>query len=232
MSVDTSTKDDDFAAEYALRLLSGDDLRQAQRRLAEEPAFVRLVAQWEARFATIADEVAPEAPRPQLKRTLEARLFPTPAAQHPFWQKLWAWQTATALSLLLAAFAFFGDLNPQPTSGDTLYTAEIVSKEGDFRAVAVVDKSAKQVFITRTAGAAPAGRILQVWTHGPDEPAYSVGLWPEGDTVSLPMSKRMLAINGVLTLGISEEPPGGSPTGSPSGRVFGTVDIQGVKTSL
>ena len=231
MSIDTSTQDDDLAAEYALRLLSGDDLRQAQRRLAEEPAFVRLVAQWEARFATIADEVTPETPRPQLKRSLEARLFPTPV-KHPFWQKLWAWQAATALSLLLAAFAFFGDLNPKPTSGDTLYTAEIISKEGDFRAVAVVDKSAKQVFITRTAGAAPTGRILQVWTHGPDEPAYSVGLWPEGDTVNLPMSDRMLAINGVLTLGISEEPPGGSPTGSPSGRVFGTVDIQVVKTSL
>ena len=122
MSVDTSPQDDDLAAEYALRLLSDDDLRQAQRRLAEEPAFARLVAQWEARFATIADEVAPEAPRPQLKRSLESRLFPTPV-KHPFWQKLWAWQAATALSVLLAAFAFFGDLNPQPTNGCLLYTS-------------------------------------------------------------------------------------------------------------
>jgi anti-sigma-K factor RskA len=42
------------------------------------------------------------------------------------------------------------------------------------------------------------------------------------------MPPTIAEVRGVLTLGVSEEPPGGSPTGSPSGRVFGTVDIPGV----
>jgi anti-sigma-K factor RskA len=46
--------------------------------------------------------------------------------------------------------------------------------------------------------------------------------------VALALPPEIAAVRGTLTLGISEEPPGGSPTGRPSGRVFGTVDIPGV----
>lgn len=105
-----------------------------------------------------------------------------------------------------------------------LYTAEIVAKAGDFRVVSVVDKLADVVVLTRTQGRAPAGRILEVWAHGPNAPAESVGLWPEGDVVPLPA--RIAAVEGVLTIDICEEPPAGSPTGSPSGRVFGTLALR------
>ena len=133
-------------------------------------------------------------------------------------------------ALLLAAFLLVSDLRETPTG--PLYTAEIVSVEGDFRVVAVVDKTRNEIIMTRTLGAAPEGRILQVWSHGPGEPAESVGLWPEGETIRLPMPPNIAAVTGVLTLGVSEEPPGGSVTGSPSGRVFGTVDIPGVVSDI
>ena len=62
--------------------------------------------------------------------------------------------------------------------------------------MAVVDKSTDEIFLTRTRGAAPEGRILQVWAHGPGEPAMSVGLWPEGDTIRLPMPETIAAVEG------------------------------------
>ena len=133
---------------------------------------------------------------------------------------------------MVVAALLFGAFGGPGDPRGPLYTAEIVAEAGDFRAVAVVDKSTNEVILTRTRGQAPPGRILQVWAHGEGAPAISVGLWPEGTSTRLPMPPTIAAVEGVLTLGVSEEPPGGSPTASPSGRVFGTVDIPGVSADF
>jgi anti-sigma-K factor RskA len=220
-----------LAAEYALGLLDGEDLVEARERIASEPAFAALVAEWEVRLATLADDLEPVAPAAVTKAEIVARLFPEPARQ-PMWRRVWLWQGLSLASLVallaLVALGFFGTSQRGP-----LYTAEIASEAGDFRAILVVDKLRNEVVVTRTEGAAPPGRVLQIWAHGPGEPAMSVGLWPEGQTgARLPLPQIIAEVEGTLTLGISEEPPGGSPTGSPSGRVFGTVDIPGVTASF
>lgn len=232
MTSEQSSEDKDLiAAEFALGLLTGDDLVEAQRLAATDADFAKSVVEWEIRLAAMTDELAWEQPNPALKKAIFADLFPD-AKRSPFWQRLWVWQATVAFSLLALVGVLAFDFNkPVETSGP-LYTAQIVSESGDFRVVAVVDKSTNQVFLTRTAGAAPEGRILQVWAHGEGEPAISVGLWSAGDTISLPMPQTIAAVQGVLTLGVSEEPPGGSTTGSPSGRVFGTVDIPSVSATF
>lgn len=222
---ETFEHDDDLiAAEYALGLLTGEELADAKRRLSRDADFVRSVAAWEARLAAMTEDLAPVAPSANVKSALLERVAPE-GAKESFWKKLWIWQVASLASLILLAVVMVADLGgPRPAIGP-LYTAEIISEAGDFRVVAVVDKLTNEVTLARTAGAAPEGRILQVWAHGPGEPAESVGLWPVGDTIRLTMPANIAAVNDVLTIGVSEEPPGGSPTGSPSGRVFGTVDI-------
>lgn len=227
MTTLTFEDDDALAAEYALRLLEGDELSKVQRRLMDDRAFAKLVVDWEIRLSAIADELSPVPPKASTKSALERRLFGTNAPK-PFWQNLWLWQGIAALSILALVMVNLTDIGPKKGPVGPLYTAEIVSDAGDFRVVAVVDKSRNEVIMTRTAGAASEGRILQVWAHGPDAPAISVGLWPEGESVRLPMPPVIAAVTDVLTLGVSEEPPGGSTTGSPSGRVFGTVDIAGI----
>ena len=222
---DTFENDDDMvAAEYVLGLLTGDDLAEAKRRLAEDAGFIQLVTDWEMRLATLTDEVEPVAPPASVKLAVMKRVTPE-APKQSVWQKLWIWQAVSVASVLLLAVVMFADLPDQQGQVGPLYTAEIVSDAGDFRVVAVVDKTTNEVTLTRTAGAAPAGRILQVWAHGPGEPAESVGLWPNGDTIRLAMPANIASVDDILTIGVSEEPPGGSPTGLPSGRVFGTVDI-------
>ena len=160
------------------------------------------------------------------------RLFPE-TAPVPVWRRLGLWQALTggAVAALFVLAVMVWQPGPQDRTGP-LYTAEIVSDAGDFRVVAVVDKTRNEVILTRTAGAAPDGRILQVWAHGPDKPAQSVGLWPEGENVRLSLPPDIAAVQGTLTLGVSEEPPGGSLRGSPSGRVFGTVDIPNVSETM
>ncbi len=223
--------DEMLAAEYAIGLLEGDELDAARRRASSDPAFASRVVGWEARLSQMAD-LAPIAPPSTAKTAVMAQLFPD-AARVPVWRRLGLWQALTGgalAALLLVMLVWWQPI--APTGGGPLYTAEIVSDAGDFRVVAVVDKTRNEVFLTRTAGAAPEGRILQVWAHGPDEPAQSVGLWPEGENVRLILPPEIAAVRGTLTLGVSEEPPGGSLTGSPSGRVFGTVDIPNVTEAI
>ena len=221
---------DAFAAEYALGLLEGDALEQARELLRRDAEFVRDVTAWEMQLTHLTDDIAPVPPSPALKAAVLAQVAPA-KGRLPLLQRLWVWQAAGVAALALLAIVVLTPADTIPTDTGPLYTAEITSLEGDFRVVAVVDKTTNEVFLTRTAGAAPEGRILQVWAHGPGEPAESVGLWPEGDTVRLVLPPNIAAVQGVLTLGVSEEPPGGSVTGSPSGRVFGTVDIPGVTGS-
>ena len=232
MTTDQTPDDMDvMAAEYAMGLLTGDELVEAKRLAATDRRFAQAVTDWEMRLATMTDELAPVPPGPAVKQALFAEVFPASERQ-PWWRKLWVWQAVSALSVVLLVFLLTSGLGSQPPVSGQLYTAEIVSDAGDFRVVAVVDKSTNEVFLTRTAGAAPEGRVLQIWAHGEGEPATSVGLWPEGDTIRIAMPQDIAAVEGILTLGVSEEPVGGSPTGSPSGRVFGTVDIPGVSGSI
>lgn len=223
--------DDVMAAEYAVGLLEGAERDEARRRAKTDPAFARRVIEWEARLSQMAD-LDPVAPRPAAKTAVMNSIFPENAPVS-VWRRLGFWQglTGGAVAALVALAFMLWQPDLRQRTG-ALYTAEIASEEGDFRVVAVVDKTRNEVILTRTAGAAPQGRILQVWAHGPGEPAQSVGLWPEGENVRLTLPPEIAAVQGTLTLGVSEEPPGGSLTGSPSGRVFGTVDIPNVSDAL
>lgn len=223
--------DDMLAAEYAIGLLAGEDLDAARQRAASDLEFAKRIVEWEARLSHMAD-LDPVAPPVAARAAIMQRLFPD-TAPVPIRRRLGLWQALTggAVTALLVVAVMMWQPGPQDLTGP-LYTAEITSNAGDFRVVAVVDKTRNEVFLTRTAGAAPEGRILQVWAHGPDEPAQSVGLWPEGENVRLSLPPEIAAVQGTLTLGVSEEPPGGSVTGSPSGRVFGTVDIPNVSDAI
>lgn len=224
-------EDDLLAAEYALRLLVDNDLKNAQARSSTDRAFAQSVTDWEIRLASLTDELVPEKPSPNVKKALMRQLFPREVRPR-LWENIWIWQTLTALSLALLIVTLTTDFPRETSQVGPVYSAEIVTESGDFRVVAVIDKATNEIFLTKTAGDAPQGRILQVWAHGPDAPAISVGLWPDGDTVRLALPPVIAAVEGVLTIGVSEEPAGGSTTGSPSGRVFGTIDIPGVSEAL
>ena len=221
-----------LAAEFALGLLEDDELADAQARLRTDSDFAAEVADWEISFAQVADGLEPIVPSASIKKALMGRLFDG-ASERGFSFTRWLWPVTTLAALLVAAMLLVTDITGPDQNSGPFYTAEIASAEGDFRVVAVVDKSTNEVILTKTLGGAPEGRQLQVWAHGPGEPAESVGLWaPGATTIRLPLPPRIAAVTGVLTLGMSEEPPGGSTTGGPSGRVFGTVDIPGVVSDI
>lgn len=93
---------------------------------------------------------------------------------------------------------------------------------------AVFDRAAGTVTLA-SALRIPAGRIAQLWTIGGDGTPRSLGLLPGGATPRLtvqPDARGRLA--GGVTLAISIEPAGGSPTGLPTGPVIATGPLSPV----
>ena len=62
MTDDRNNPDQSLAAEFALGVLAGDDLRRAQELVRTDPAFRLEVARWAGRLAPMLDEIEPVVP--------------------------------------------------------------------------------------------------------------------------------------------------------------------------
>jgi anti-sigma-K factor RskA len=147
-----------------------------------------------------------------------------PAYGWAAWQRLAWWRglagLATIASLTLAVLLANPPAPPAPvvvvlqaTGADAGVTGNVVASfSGDGRAVSAVPL---------TPVAVPPDRVLQLWWATVDGPPRSLGLIkPDGATV-LPRDLLPGGIEGSQLdhLGVSIEPPGGSPTGRPTGPV-------------
>jgi anti-sigma-K factor RskA len=74
---------------------------------------------------------------------------------------------------------------------------------------------------------APAGNSYELWMlQGPGLPPVSLGLIPGTGTAVLPLSAAQLGVLAqTMTLAVSLEPAGGSPTGLPTGPVIFTAPL-------
>ncbi len=114
------------AAEYVLGLLDAQQRRRAELRSLTEPAFARLVADWERRLAALAAEVAPVPVPASAWLRLRVRLgladaatLAEPPARPPrrgAWHNAGLWRAATALAASLALVALFWGRPPPPAA--------------------------------------------------------------------------------------------------------------------
>lgn len=214
-----SPEDDDaLAAEHALRLLEPDAERAARARALSDPAFAVRVRDWIARLAPMADGVYPVTPSTAVRRRLMTRLFGAP--ERGGWLAgLRLWQGATALAL--AAVAVLGWQVATTGRVATLYAAELASADASLRILAVYDATAGIVRLTRTDGAAAEGRDLEIWGIAEGGAPVSIGILPDDSRTALyPVPAALAGVPAGLTLAISDEPDGGSPTGQPTGAVL------------
>lgn len=217
-----SSADRALAAEYVLRLLGPAARADFETRLAYSRALRDEVTAWEEQFSAMAEtEVQAIAPRPTAKAALMRGLFndATPVRSR-WWQRTALWQGTTVAALVVAVA-----LGVAPTRGPDapapLLVGEIAGADDALRLLVLYDGADGSLRLTRTDGVAPAGRVLELWAlTAADAPAVSLGLLEDSaeGVVTLPPALR--AIAGQLTLAISDEPPGGSPTGQPTGSVL------------
>lgn len=232
-----------FAAEYVLGVLSADERREVEERLLYEPALARNIVDWEERLGALADEVKPVAPptaawsrievaldgpAPQAARPAAARA-PAPAlvsasARESLWQSVVFWRTfslgSAALAVLSIAALTYVQILPPPR-GPMMATLGGATGLPNF--VAAIGTGGTEVFVVPASMLTADQRAVELWLIPAGDRPHSLGLIEPGQPVRLMVPGDIAArMTDDAMLAVSLEPPGGSPTGQPTGPVVAT----------
>lgn len=213
--------DELLAAEYALGVLEGPDRAAAERLLQRDAKFATMVAAWEERLAPWAGEIADVTPPTQVWESIVAAL-PAPAKRNTgLWQSLAFWRGLALASAFAAAclggFIYFGALNREPP------LVAAIEGGGHRHFVATVDAKRGTIAVVPAAFSADATRVPELWLIPADGKPRPLGLLRADRTVVIAIPTELAeqtVSNSVLA--VSLEPPGGSPTGAPTGPVIAT----------
>jgi len=222
------TPDDALAADYALGALDRTARRDVELRMARDPAYAAIVDGWQALLVPLADAVAPVVPPAQIWNRISATIAPVAAVApaRSFWSSLPLWRALTAGATAVAAVAVSllvarPDPVPPPAPG-ALLTAAMAATDKSAAVLlnATFDPARGAVILTPAAADASAGKQPELWvivgTHAPRSLGVIDMRAPQAHAI--PADLRPLLGQGV-TLAISLEPAGGSPTGLPTGPV-------------
>lgn len=216
---------DRLAAGYVAGTLRGPARRRFEALLPAHPALRTAVRAWQDRLMPLTATLAPLPPPPQVWQRIQARIGGTPApVQAAWWARLAFWRGFAALASVAALSLAVLLANPGPTlppivvvmnatapaggEGGVIPASFVASISGDGRAV--VTKPLVNV-------ALQPDRVLELWAAAGKNPPRSLGLISaSGATVV----RRASLPQGTDHLAVSLEPPGGSPTGAPTGPVL------------
>jgi anti-sigma-K factor RskA len=209
-----------IAAELALGVLSGPERAAAVERAAREPAFARMVAAWEERLAPWAGEIDEVTPPPQVWDAIAGAL-PAQPQRTSLWQSLWFWRgltfaTGALAAAGLAAVIYLGTL----TAPAPLVAA--IDGGGRYHFVATVDVRRATIAVVPAAFTNDPTRVPELWLIPADGRPRPLGLLRSDQTVTITIPAALLPFaTRDAVLAVSLEPPGGSPTGQPTGPVIG-----------
>ena len=209
------------AAEYALGVLAGAERDAAAQRVARDRAFAARVAAWEERFAPWAAEIPEVAPPPQVWERIAAQLSGAQPQRPRFWQSLVFWRGFGIVSAL-AAVCLAVLLYLSAASQQAVLVASI---EGDGQRifVAVIDVKRAAIAVVPAAYRPDPTRVPELWLIPPGGKPLPLGVLPSdrATQIAIPATVADQARRDA-GLAVSLEPPGGSPTGQPTGPVIGS----------
>jgi anti-sigma-K factor RskA len=227
--------DDDrqgLAAEWVLGTLDARERAAAETRRAADPAFDAMIRDHERRLAPLLASVAEVTPPADLEDRLFARLAAEQPAATPaegddgvvvaLRRRLRLWQGA-AVGLAMATAALLVMVVPQRgVTPNGSFVAVLQSSGVEPAFVATIDLGAGTVKVRRVGAEARSDRAYELWAVGGGRPA-PVSLGVVDASARIPVARLGAADRAHLdatAFAISLEPPGGSPTGSPTGPVL------------
>jgi anti-sigma-K factor RskA len=227
---------EELAIDYVLGMAEAEDHERALRLIQTDASFRAEVAELREKLGEL-DRTAPERP-PQgldwagLERAIDA---PSPAVAASraaaeassgglfasLWRNLGFWRPA-AIAAGVASVLLAGGLTRELAKPpqQPVYVAVLQTGEGRAQAVvnAYADGTVTLVPIDQIG--VPQGRILEVWTlQSREQGPVSIGRMDRARTLKLDLKQLKRPDAGHL-FEITVEPPGGSPTGRPTGPVL------------
>jgi anti-sigma-K factor RskA len=228
-----------FAAEYALGLLDGEDRSEAEALARSDPDFRGRAGAWASRLEPLLDEVEAAAPRPELWARIE-RALPAHASGGGGMQadnvvqlrrKVAVWRTWSAATTALAAsLALFLAVRPEsapppppaaPAARPAPMVAMLESRTDPARLVATYDPAEGSLVVAPAVLTGAAGHEHELWLIMPGEDPKPAGIVRPGKPMRMKVPEPMMRRMGPdVTIAVSVEPVGGSPTGLPTGPVI------------
>jgi anti-sigma-K factor RskA len=218
---------DELAAQYVLGTLRGPARRRFERYCAGNVAALHAVRRWEDRLVDMVAGVVPVAPSPLVWDRIKFRIRRDRALRPKrSLATLGNWRFAIAAGIAALAIAFgvwtgFGPGSSQPIAyvvnqqQTRLWSIEAPRSRGELRVAAADNLSLD-----------PA-RAYELWAlPGEGAAPVSLGLMPKSGRSKLQLSDaQRLALSRSRQVAISLEPPGGSPTGAPTGPVVYVANV-------
>jgi len=224
------SRDEVLAGEYVLGVLPLPDRLRVEHRLRDDKAFQAIVARWQENLASFNTEYAAEAPPSWLYGAVETKLFNKGAPEQPkglIWSSLPFWRGLTLVTLSAAVFfaASAGGLFRKPAAEPSV-VAMLGSGTSSISLVTLFDRQTGRLKVTPVAAGAAKSQSLELWLIEGDSAPVPLGVFPDqGDgSIVIPPDMRNRLKDGV-TLAVSLEPFGGSPTGKPTGPVVASGKI-------
>ncbi|MCV0394780.1 MAG: anti-sigma factor [Rhizobiaceae bacterium] len=227
--------DEALAAEYVLGVLSADERKEVARRVGAEPAFARLVDEWEVRLADLGAAYQPVEPPAGVTTAIDRALFASAVSpvneRSGIWTSLAFWRAAAFAAIVGLAIAIAIPLlspAPAPVAAPERLLASLSADGSDIRYVALYDAGRGAVSLSHESGQKAAGYDFELWViEDGDAAPVSLGVIPDGATAELSLTeehRRHVADGGLFA--ISLEPAGGSPTGAPTGPVVAAGELR------
>ncbi|MFB3303051.1 anti-sigma factor domain-containing protein [Pseudomonas sp. AMR01] len=206
-----------LAADYAIGLMPATARKRFEHLLLDDAALRAELGHWQDALASLTATL-PERPVPDhvwanINARIEPQVLHVPA-KRPFLMSFRFLAAACAVVLALFVGVFYQQSNTAQ------YTATLVnaSQQPALRVQAFADYLQVEPL---TLAALEPTRALELWAIPAGGKPISLGLVPASGKGHIQLSKAQQALlTAPLTLAITLEPTGGSPTGQPTGPVL------------
>lgn len=238
-----ANQDDDLrCAEYALGVLSAAERRALEQAANTNPLIQESLRQWQARIAPLVEDAAPVEPPPRVWQRIQRDLGITARAERAertapatWWNnlRLWRWvglgASVAALALLAVnVTTLMQPRGPAAVSASDYMVATLAREDGVAHWTATVDtRHSSMVVVPADKPVIAAGRAAELWLIPHNAKPIALGVIATDQPASMTLSPKILAqMDSNAVLAVSVEPPGGSPTGQPTGPVVATGAIR------
>jgi anti-sigma-K factor RskA len=231
--------DDIGAAEYVLGTMDATARAAFAARIAREPSLAHAIDAWRMRLAPLADDIAPVVPPMHLWHRVRARAGIDVATRSPddvkWWDRIAFWRglsmagvaaTAACVIALIALPREPATSLPTQAHSALPHPVRLVATMDDGKGhttyMAAVDDDACTIVLMPLDRKLTPGQVPQLWLVSRDGTPHSIGVGSgallQALTVPDALRPELLQASDVA---VSMEPPGGSPTGRPTGFVIG-----------
>lgn len=211
-----------LAAEFVLGTLRGRARRRFEAMAAGDRELERIRGHWEAFLTPLAEAVAPVAPPSRVWRAIEARIAGAREGRAAglwsnlaFWRFVGAGFAAASIALLAFTLGQRAPVAPEPVLVAVLSTPEQVPR-------IVVEQPREGLLTIRMVKpwVAMKANDLELWVIPKDGKPRSLGVLAGDRDGEVRRAGLDELLHDGVAFAVSREPPGGSPTGQPTGKVL------------